>query len=109
MGSVLVAERSVERDALDEVQVRVALRGLVDLDTQPILRAALDRAMAEPGVRRVVVDMRDLTLLDSTGIATLVAAYRAGAAAGVTVRVVNPEGVVRRVLEITGVLQTLGG
>ncbi|MER7009581.1 hypothetical protein ABT297_41960 [Dactylosporangium sp. NPDC000555] len=41
--------------------------------------------------------MRQLTMLDSTGIATLVAVYRAGAAAGgVAVQVSNPDGVIRR-------------
>ncbi|MGI5241101.1 STAS domain-containing protein [Dactylosporangium sp. CA-139066] len=107
MRSELVVDRSVQRDALDQVQVHIGLRGLVDLGTQPVLEEALDRALAEPGVAEIVVDLAELTMLDSTGIATLLAAYRTGRAGGVAVRVVNPAGMVRRVLEITGVLKTL--
>ena len=107
MRSELVADRSVHRDALDRVRITIGLRGLVDLGTQPILEEALDRALAEPGAAEIVVDLGALTMLDSTGIATLLAAYRTGRAGNVAVRVINPLGMVRRVLEITGVLKTL--
>jgi anti-sigma B factor antagonist len=109
MRSELVADRTVRRDVLGRIEVRIGLRGLVDLGTQPILEDALDRALAEPGVVEIVVDLANLSMLDSTGIATLLSAYRTGWAGGVAVRVVNPAGMVRRVLEITGVLKTLEG
>ncbi|HTJ36337.1 MAG TPA: STAS domain-containing protein [Dactylosporangium sp.] len=109
MRSELVAERTVRRDALDRIQVFIGLRGLVDLGTQPILEEALDRALAEPGVAEIVVDLEHLVMLDSTGIATLLSAYRTGLAGGIVVRARNAGGLVLRVLEITGVRKTLEG
>ena len=109
MDSDLIMDQTVVHDGLGRVQVVVRLGGVVDLATQPKLRRALDEALAVRAVAEVVVDLEDLVLLDSTGIATLVGAYRAGAEAGVVVRVRHPRGMVQRVLEITGVLKALDG
>ncbi|WP_432967273.1 STAS domain-containing protein [Dactylosporangium sp. CA-233914] len=107
MGSDLVVDREIGHDALDRVRVTLRLRGLVDLGTQPALERALDDALAVTGVHAIVVDLERLTLLDSTGIATLLHAYRTGRVGGVSLRVTNPTGMVYRVLEITGVLTVL--
>lgn len=109
MGSDLSADATVQHDALGRAQVRVELRGVVDLGTHQQLRSALEQALAVPDVSAVVADMAELTLIDSTGIAVLMSAYRAGAAAGVAVRVARAHGMVDRVLRITGVLDVLGG
>jgi len=107
VGSDLTADRQVTRDLSGRVRVAVHLRGLVDLGTQPVLEEALDEALAVRGVHEIVVHLEGLTLLDSTGIATLLHAYRRGAATGVRVRASGATGVVHRVLDITGVLAVL--
>jgi anti-anti-sigma factor len=109
MGSDLTVRREVGRDASGRVRVTVHLHGLVDLGTQPILELALDEALVVRGVAEIVVDLAGLTLLDSTGIATILHAYRRGAATGVRVRAAGSTGMVHRVLEITGVLKVLSG
>ncbi|MEU7866475.1 STAS domain-containing protein [Dactylosporangium sp. NPDC049140] len=109
MGSDLTADRQVVRDLSGHVRVDIQLHGLVDLGTQPILELALDDALAVRGVREIVVDLGGLTLLDSTGIATLLHAYRRGAAGDVRLRAVGAAGMVLRVLDITGVLKVLCG
>ena len=53
----------------------VAADGEVDLATSPRLRAALLEAIEEQD--RVLVDLRAVTFMDSTGIATLLAAAEA--------------------------------
>jgi hypothetical protein len=50
-----------------------------------------------------------VTFLDSTGIAVLVIAHRRAVSSGHTLTVVNAQGGLRRVLDITGVLPTLTG
>ena len=82
----------------------VALAGELDIATVPELRelayAELDRAEC----RAVVLDLTDLTFLDSTGIGCWVQlrTHAAAAEKQVTIRSVPPG--VRRVLEISGLL-----
>jgi anti-sigma B factor antagonist len=53
----------------------LTLRGELDVATVPRFRAALDEALAE-GVSGIVVDLREVTFIDSTGVATLLNALR---------------------------------
>jgi anti-sigma B factor antagonist len=96
---------TVKRHVLAERDLRLALAGEVDLSSVDILVRAL--ATVPPAARTVVVDLAQVTLLDSTGIAALLAAYRSAASAGRTFTVVNARDVVRRALEVTGVLSVL--
>ncbi|WP_433064310.1 anti-sigma factor antagonist [Dactylosporangium sp. CS-033363] len=107
MRSDLTADRELGRDAEGRVRVSIRLRGLVDLGTQPILERALDEALAVREVGEIVVDLGGLTLLDSTGIATLLHAYRRGALVDIKLRTTGATGMVHRVLDITGVLKVL--
>jgi len=51
--------------------VTVALYGELDMATAPELDAQLQRLRGEDGIRRVIVDLRTLTFLDSTGLETI--------------------------------------
>ncbi|MEU5949436.1 STAS domain-containing protein [Micromonospora sp. NPDC047465] len=58
-------------------------------------------------VGTVEVDLAGLTFIDSTVISTLVGAHHA-ASRGVDLTLVNAAGQVRRVLDMTGIMQMLG-
>jgi stage II sporulation protein AA (anti-sigma F factor antagonist) len=96
---------SITQRAGDELGVRLMLAGEVDLSSVGVLVEAL--AAVPPAARGVVVDLGELTLLDSTGIAALVAGHRTASAIGQTFTVVNARDVVRRALEVTGVFDFL--
>lgn len=82
-------------------QVLVAPAGELDLATVTELREQLT-ALREAGFREVVVDLRGLTFLDSTGLRLLVAEARAlGACAGRLLLVPGPPAV-QRVFAVTG-------
>jgi anti-sigma B factor antagonist len=83
----------------------VALAGECDLSVRDELAAALDAAIARS--RIVVVDLAELTFLDSSGVHGLVMAYHAAQDAGVKLYVVNALGVVAELLELTGVAELL--
>lgn len=99
-------------DAHDQIEVVVTadpdgapvivLRGELDFATAPIAEESLAPILqTEPA--RIVFDLTGVSFLDSSGIAVLVrSTHQAG-----TVAVRNPSTVVRRVIECTGLDETL--
>jgi anti-sigma B factor antagonist len=77
----------------------VALRGELDFDDAPRLGRVLDGLRAE-GERRVVVDLSELTFIDSSGISVLVAAARAATVEQQAFVVAAPMPNVQRVFDI---------
>jgi anti-anti-sigma factor len=84
-------------------------RGELDLATAPELEEKVLGAVREGG-RIVVLDLRELTFMDSTGVRTIVAAHQVAEETGNELRVVRParEGAVSRVIEISGIDDALG-
>jgi anti-sigma B factor antagonist len=80
--------------------VMVRLAGELDLSTAPALRAALEAA-ATLDVERVVVILRDVSFMDSTGLSALVHGWRVASDNGVAFTLREPTAPVRRVLAIT--------
>jgi anti-anti-sigma factor len=85
----------------------IQIHGELDLDVADEVLATLTGALDSGPVERLIVDLFDVTLLDSTGVGALVAAHQTAAQAGVKLVVINPRGIVQRVLRIAGVLETL--
>jgi anti-sigma B factor antagonist len=101
---------------LDEFAVRidhradeaaVAVAGVVDLDSGNRLFDALADVLGREDVRRVTVDLAEVTLLDAYGVGVLLAGRNRARTAGVRFRVSHAEGIVREVLEIVGLLDVL--
>jgi anti-anti-sigma factor len=85
----------------------VGLAGDFDMSVAAELTDALVDAARTPGVDHVVVDLRETEFLDSHGVAGLLAGFEAAAAAGRRFGVTNAQGMVRQVLEITGLAEVL--
>ncbi|MGW5860802.1 STAS domain-containing protein [Streptomyces sp. NPDC055239] len=85
---------------LDDVTV-LTLAGEIDLDTSVHVRQALE-AVGAPGTR-VVIDLRRVTFIDSSGINVFIAGHRALAEAGGRLRLAAPSESVARTLEIVGI------
>jgi anti-anti-sigma factor len=82
----------------DDVRV-VALRGELDFDEAPTFARVLDELRTD-GARKVVVDLSELTFIDSSGISVLVTAARAASAERGTLVIASPSAHVRRVFDI---------
>lgn len=83
----------------------ITLSGEVDMLVADDLRGAGESAIAQAGAdgrKRVVIDLREVTFLDSTGIGALVAISNAAGTAGVplVLRAVSPR--ISKLLAITG-------
>ncbi len=89
-----------DRHAPTECLRVVTVAGEVDLDTAPTLEAILLAALT-PNVSDVIVDLKEVTLLDSTGLSALVKALHVASDRGGTIRLTGAARSVRKVLSIT--------
>ncbi|MCW6010900.1 STAS domain-containing protein [Micromonospora sp. CPCC 205371] len=86
------------------ITARVAVAGEIDLATTPVLRERLLRVLRDQRPDLLDVDVAGVTFLDCTGLGALVAVRNAAIRAGRQMRVSHPQPIVRRVLEVTGLL-----
>jgi anti-sigma B factor antagonist len=77
--------------------------GELDLATAPALEAALARAFESVGAGRVVLDLRELEFIDSSGLRTLLTARKQAEDAGARFSLVAGHRGLERTLEIAGV------
>jgi anti-sigma B factor antagonist len=88
-------------------RIIVSIAGELDLVSAPRLRHALAGLRGDE-IDEVVVDLTDLTYIDSVGIGLLVASRRRVDSEGQSFSVRNPAPQVLRLLEITGLVEYLG-
>jgi anti-sigma B factor antagonist len=94
---------SLDRDA---DTVTVALHGEVDVATVDQVRVALaDAIAAKP--RHIVVDLSDLSFIDSTGLGALVFGFQRCRDAGIAFRLARPTRGVRQILVLSGLLEVV--
>ena len=79
----------------------IALAGELDLSGAPALDEEIARLASDDGVRRVVLDLRGLGFLDSSGLRVVALAARRLDGAGRSLTLVRGSETVQRVFEIT--------
>jgi anti-anti-sigma factor len=87
----------------------VTVSGDIDLATSPAVEAAVCEAVATDDVTAVEVDLSGVEFLDSSGIALLLKGRRGADERAVAFRLTGVHGMVKRVLEMTGVWAHLSG
>jgi anti-anti-sigma factor len=82
--------------------------GELDVATvEPFRRELL--AVLEQDPEDLVIDLRDVSFLDSSGIAVVARALKAQRARGCALVLTNPQPIVRRALELVGLGELLEG
>ena len=81
-------------------RVEIAIQGELDLATAPQLDAEFARVGALDGVELVVVDLRELAFLDSTGLEAIVKFDARSRDAGVELAVVRGPRAVERLFDV---------
>ena len=87
--------------------LRVALRGDLDVASAPRVEERLVELEESGGSPGLVLDLRDLTFIDSTGLSLLINTDRRARKAGRRVTIVSGRGAPRRLLETTGLIERL--
>jgi anti-sigma B factor antagonist len=96
---------AVERRSEDGIEL-VLVEGEVDIATAAKLISVLNSSVAE-AIRSVVVDLTRVGFMDSTGLALLINANRRLSLRRKGFAVVCPPGQLRRVFEVTDMVDTL--
>ena len=96
---------AVERRSEDGIEL-VLVEGEVDIATASKLISVLNSSVAE-AIKSVVVDLTQVGFMDSTGLALLINAHRRLSLRRKGFAVVCPPGQLRRVFEVTDMLETL--
>ena len=92
--------------ALTDGEMRIYLRGELDVGSAPELERALDVAFTDPeanGPAPIVIDCAGLSYCDSFGVRSIIIAARRASEAEVSIRIEHAIGRVRQILEISGV------
>jgi len=85
---------------------RVALRGEVDVLTVDQVRVALAEALAA-APREIVVDLRELSFIDSTGLGALIYGFQRARVRGIHFRLSTPTRAVHQILALSGLLEVV--
>lgn len=83
-------------ETLDDGTRVLTVRGELDMATGPVLGQRIRRPLFWSGVRRLIVDLSEVSFLDSSGTSTLVLSYAHAQALGEHVAFVCPDGSVLR-------------
>jgi anti-sigma B factor antagonist len=83
------------------------LSGEFDMSATFTVEPALERALAEPGVRALTVDLSGLSFIDSTWIGILLRLESEAKARGTKLTIVPGPADVQRVFEVAGVADAL--
>jgi anti-sigma B factor antagonist len=96
---------AVERTSRDGVEL-LLVEGEIDIASAARLISVLNSSVAE-AIRSVIVDLSQVGFMDSTGLALLINASRRLTLRRKGFAVVCPPGPLRRVFEITDMVETL--
>jgi anti-sigma B factor antagonist len=91
----------IRREDLPEQGYRFAVSGELDLATTPQLEQQV-KAVLGDGARSVVVDLANLTFIDSTGLRLLLALSQQAREDGWKLLIVKPSEQMQTILKITG-------
>jgi stage II sporulation protein AA (anti-sigma F factor antagonist) len=95
-------EHARQRDTLT-----VRLRGELDHHSAEQVREELDELLADERILHLIIDMRALTFMDSSGIGTLIGRYRTMARRKGTLSVQNMSPMVERIFQLSGLHQII--
>jgi anti-sigma B factor antagonist len=91
---------SLETEVREQLTV-LRLRGELDMAAAPALTDALHQLQHEGGVQEIVVDLRELSFLDSMGLSALLEAHKAGQDGHHEVSFIRGPRSVQRVFSVT--------
>jgi anti-sigma B factor antagonist len=100
-------DRLLHQYRLESGVAVVSVSGEVDVATCGLLRNRLLRVVTDENFRHLVVNLADVTFIDSTGIGVLVGVWRRVRASDGSLALPMPSSQVQKVLDATGLTKVL--
>ena len=85
--------------------ITVQIEGELDHCSAERVRATLDALIADPHVKRLVIDLEKLTFMDSSGIGMMIGRYKRMRSRGGTMGVMAGDARIERMMELSGLYQ----
>ena len=85
----------------------VRIRGELDHYSAEQVRTELDELIADERIQHLVIDMKGLTFMDSSGIGVLIGRYRTLARRRGTLSVQNMSPLIERIFQLSGLHQII--
>lgn len=98
----------VLQTARSRSSVRLVLHSAIDTASRGVLHDAVIAVLTDDDVTVIVLDLADVTFIDSAGMSTVVACHRAVAVSGRSMRIEHVAPSVRRQFYTAGLLGLLG-
>ncbi len=94
---VLSAKYEISKDTL-----KITLTGEIDHHTAKSVRADIDEQIYKNAGKTVLIDLKDVAFMDSSGLGLILGRYTHVKDAGGVLKVLNPTGSAQRVLNLAG-------
>lgn len=101
-------QSSIRRTLAGDGTAIVTVHGEIDFDNADELARGVREAVLEGAPPMVQVDLRDVSLVDSTGLGALIEGFGAASDLGVRFVVTNPTPTLRRALSVTALTKFFG-
>ncbi len=85
----------------------VVLDGELDEHTAKYTTAMLDRLFEQGDFRQIIIDLSELTFMDSTGIGVLIGRYKKMKKKGIGIFVTNPSYHAEKIFKLTGLYEIM--
>ncbi|WP_328464469.1 STAS domain-containing protein [Actinoplanes sp. NBC_00393] len=101
-------DSSIRTTLGEDGTVTVTVLGEIDFSNADEVADGIRDALVDWTPATVLVDLRDASFIDSTGLGALIEGYRAATERDIEFAVVNPSDTFRRVLNVTGLSDFFG-
>jgi stage II sporulation protein AA (anti-sigma F factor antagonist) len=85
----------------------ISLNGELDEKTSEYTRIAMEKCMAGTNAGQIVIDLANLSFMDSTGIGVLIGRYKKMKDKGIPIYISNPSVQAERIFKMTGLYQIM--
>ena len=83
----------------------VRLKDELDHNAASRIRGELDALLQDASIRRLVLDLKKLSFMDSSGVGFIIGRYKVMARRGGTVAVMNADGPMDRIFRMSGLYE----
>ncbi len=87
--------------------LNVSLSGEIDESVSAELRNSLDAVFSKPTITKIILDLSEVTFMDSSGIGVLIGRYKSVRSRGIMIFIKEPTKTVDKILLLSGIYEIM--